>query len=150
MATLHDAAPPAANAVHRLVPFVHVVDVESSLAFYRLLGFSPEHTYADARGRPCWALAKSSAAEIMFARADGPILAEQQAVLFYMYAADVAALRQHLLAAGLHDGRAFHGAGGPGDGRRVVFEVSHPHYMPAGELRITDPDGYTILVGQLS
>jgi hypothetical protein len=28
-------------------------------------------------------------------------------------------------------------------------EIHHPHYMPAGEIRVVDPDGYVLLVGQL-
>jgi hypothetical protein len=30
-----------------------------------------------------------------------------------------------------------------------VGEIEHPSYMPAGELRVLDPDGYVVLVGQL-
>ena len=144
-----NTAPSPACAVGRLVPFVHVADVEASLKFYALLGFTSQNVLRDAAGRGFWAMAKSGGAEIMFARADGPVDAEQQAVLFYMYSPNVAELRRHLLAAGLHDGGEFTGAPGPGDGRRVVFGVTHPHYMPAGEVRISDPDGYCILVGQI-
>jgi hypothetical protein len=149
MTTPADQPAHTACAVNRLVPFVHVADVESSLAFYALLGFSPENAMKDARGHTFWALARSGAAEIMLARADGPVDPAQQAVLFYMYTDNVAGLRRHLLANGLHDGGAYSGAKGPNDGRRVVFNVARPHYMPAGELRIADPDEYCILVGQL-
>ncbi len=31
----------------------------------------------------------------------------------------------------------------------MVFLICHPFYMPKGELRVQDLDGYTILVGQL-
>ncbi len=27
-------------------------------------------------------------------------------------------------------------------------EVEHPFYMPSGEFRVVDPDGYVLLVGQ--
>jgi len=30
----------------------------------------------------------------------------------------------------------------------VVFEVTRPHYMPEGEVRVVDPDGYGLLIGQ--
>jgi len=143
---------PSANvacAVNRLVPFVHVADVEVSLAFYEMLGFVPQNAMKDGHGCTFWALAQSARAEIMLARADGPIDPGQQAVIFYMYSTDVAALRRHLLACGLRDGGVYSGAAAPGDGPRMVFEVAHPHYMPAGEVRIADPDGYCILVGQL-
>ena len=92
---------------------------------------------------------------MMLARASEPIVASQQAVLFYMYSNDVAGLRVHLLAQGIRD------AGRPLDERppiehalipagAVVFEIGRPSYMPQGELRIHDPDGYVILVGQLN
>ena len=68
----------------------------------------------------------------MLALADGPFDASQQAVLFYCWTADVAALRDELQAAGVR-----------------VGAIEHPFYMPAGELRLEDPDGYVMLVGQL-
>lgn len=141
---------PHPGAVNRLVPYVHVVDVEASLAFYALLGFRLNNALKDAHGRTFWSLAQSGSAEIMLARSNGPVDAEQQAVLFYMYSTDVAGLRRHLLACGLHDGGAYGGAKGPNDGRRVVFEVAHRDYMPGGEMRVSDPDGYCILIGQLA
>ncbi len=150
---MHSAAPPsptASAAINRLVPFVHVADVESSLAFYALLGFLPRNTMKDLRGHAFWSLAQSGTAEIMLARASGPVDAEQQAVLFYMYSTNIGALRNHLLARGLRDGGTYSGAKGPRDGPSTVFEIVRRDYMPAGELRITDPDGYCILVGQLA
>jgi hypothetical protein len=136
-------------AVNRHVPMVHVASVDDSIAFYALLGFSPVNTLKDPRGHCFWARCSSGPAEIMFARADGPVDPTQQAVLFYMYSPDVAALRAHLLQQGLHDGATFRGQPGPNDGRRVVFAITRPDYMPAGEVRVSDPDGYCILIGQL-
>lgn len=144
-----DPTPPAGCAVNNLVAYAHVMDVDASLAFYALLGFIPTRTLKDHAGRAFWSRAGSGKGEIMLARASGPIDAEQQAVLFYMYSDDVAALRTHLLANGLHDGSTFTGSPGPNSGLRVAFAISHPNHMPAGELRITDPDGYVVLVGQL-
>ncbi len=86
----------------------------------------------------------------MFAMSSGPIDAEQQAVLFYMYSDDVAGLRQHLLKSGLADGGDYCGQLGPNNGRSIVFDVSYPDYMPAGEIRVADPDAYCILIGQRS
>jgi len=84
----------------------------------------------------------------MFAAASGPIVPEQQAVLLYLYCADVAALRGHLLASGVADGAALRGGIDPAAGKSVVFEVTRPHYMPEGEVRVVDPDGYGLLIGQ--
>jgi hypothetical protein len=92
-------------------------------------------------------------ARLMLARATGPITAPEQAVLFYMYSRDVRGLREHLLAKGIED------AGSPDfEGERAlcppiaspgVFSVVPRFFMPDGELRIHDLDGYVILVGQL-
>jgi hypothetical protein len=30
-----------------------------------------------------------------------------------------------------------------------VYSLCHPFYMPEGELRVQDLDGYTLLIGQL-
>jgi len=150
MKTSASVAPVTAAAVNRLVPFVHVASVDASLAFYAFLGFTPVNVMKDARGVAFWAMAKSGGAEIMFARADGPVDAAQQAVLFYMYSDDVAGVRQRLLAGGLHDGERYNGVSAPHDGRRVVFDLAHPAHMPAGELRVQDSDGYVVLVGQLA
>jgi hypothetical protein len=158
--TTRSAADPAAR-VQGLVAFVHVGDVDVSLSFYALLGFSAKNVMRGPDGRAFWAFAETdeispdadpdelSPARIMFAQASGPVVPEQQAVLFYMYARDVASLRRHLLDAGLHDGGAFTGCAGPNNGRRVAFNITHPDYMPRGELRVADPDGYCILIGQL-
>jgi hypothetical protein len=54
------------------------------------------------------------------------------------------------LAGGLRDAGTYTGAATPSDGPRTVFAISHPSHMPAGELRIADPDGYVILIGQLN
>lgn len=141
--------PSASAAVHRLVVFAHVAEVEASIAFYALLGFEVQSVLRDPQGRAFWAMLKSGGAEIMFAKASGPIDPAQQAVLFYMYSDDVAKLRTHLLASGLSEGGPYLGQAGPNDGRRAVFAISRPHHMPEGEIRVHDPDGYCILVGQL-
>lgn len=140
--------------VYRAVTYAHVADVDAALAFYGLLGFAPGHVLRTATGRAFWASAGSTGgrpglAELFFACASGPVKAEEQAVLFYLYSADVAALRAHLLASGVHDGGVYSGQAGPGDGRRVAFEIYHPRHMECGELRVVDPDGYVVLIGQL-
>jgi hypothetical protein len=97
----------------------------------------------------------NGAARIMFARATAKVDAHQQAVLFYMYTNDVQALRRHLLGLGYRD------AGPPPDqpGATVgnlpapptaaVFQIVPRFYMPRGELRVHDPDGYCLLIGEL-
>ena len=84
----------------------------------------------------------------MLAVASDSVKPEQQAILFYLYCADVSAMRAHLLASGISDGGKFFGGPGPNGGRSVVFETTYPDYMPKGELRVADPDGYCLLIGQ--
>jgi hypothetical protein len=52
-----------------------------------------------------------------------------QAVMLCMYTADLAGLREQLLASGVK-----------------VPPITHPRYMPSGEFYISDPDGYRIQV----
>ena len=119
---------PGHDRVHRLVPFVHVTDVEASAAFYAHLGFEMRD-----RLRADWCFLESpGGAQLMLARAEEPIDRDAQAVLFYLYTRDLAGLRERLVAAGLRPGPIHDGAPGP-----------------TYELRIADPDGYTLMVAQL-
>src|SRR5262245_43048171 len=138
-------SPNPATAVYELVPMAHVADVEQSIRFYELLGFSARDRVQHA-GRTQWAWLTSGNGHLMLAAASEPVVPQQQAVLFYLYCRDLNALRSHLVASGLADGGPFVAAAG--DRRRVVFEVTHPFYMPEGEIRVVDPDGYCLLIGQ--
>ena len=137
------------------VPMAHVRNVDRSIEFYSLLGFRCESRFSDEVGT-YYASMRSEQAEIMFSRASGPITAGEQAVLSYMYSDDVCGLRQHLLAKGLLDVGRVPGELRPGDhatGKAIaegaaVFEIISPFYMQEGELRVHDPDGYVILIGQ--
>ncbi len=140
---------PPELAVVALTPYAHVADVEQSLAFYALLGLVPGTRFKLPTGKTVWADASHGSARIMLAQADGEVDPTQQAVLFYLYCNDVAAMRGHLLSQGVHDGGRYCGQPGPNNGCRVVFEVTHPHYMPAGQVRVADPDGFCLLIGQL-
>jgi hypothetical protein len=65
----------------------------------------------------------------VLARADGPVDAEQQAVLFYVYAHELEELHGRLAEAGLEPGPIEPGAPGPDR-----------------QFRLADPDGYTVMV----
>ena len=124
--------------IEALTAYAHVSDVERSVKFYRHLGLEVDSSY-ESDGKLVWALVARAAdtpdhaqARLMLALANGPIDAAMQAVLFYCWTPDVHRLHDELAAAGLK-----------------VGEVTRPFYMPAGEFRIEDPDGYVLLVGQL-
>lgn len=117
--------------VNGLIPMAHVASVQRSADFYKLLGMSVRGSLRDPAGELQWASLVSEDAQLMLARASGPIVAEQQAVLFYLYSPDLVALREQLLASGV-----------------TVSDISYPNYMPKGEIRLVDLDRYVLLVGQ--
>jgi hypothetical protein len=68
----------------------------------------------------------------MLSLGDEPGDPAQQGVLSYCWSPDVAARRGT---------------------RRADVQVGaseHPEYMPAGEIDVRDPDGYLLVIGQLS
>jgi hypothetical protein len=78
-----------------------------------------------------WARLHCEGGSLMFLHVEGGAPnSPRDRVLFYMYTSDLEALRTRLLAEGV--------APGP---------ISRPPYMPKGEICLTDPDGYTVLVG---
>ncbi|MGH9000970.1 MAG: VOC family protein [Acidimicrobiia bacterium] len=121
---------PAADVV-QLAPFVHVADVERSVAFYRLFGLKPMETF-NPEGTTVWAFLESDQAVLMVAEADEPIEPHAQGVLFYLYCRHLAGLRERLLAAGVLPGEIVDGTPGPRQ-----------------EMRVADPDGYTLVVAQI-
>jgi catechol 2,3-dioxygenase-like lactoylglutathione lyase family enzyme len=109
----------------------HVADVQRSIDFYQLLGMELRGSLKATDGDHRWAHVACEQAHLMFARASGSIVAHQQAVLFYLYSPDLIALREQLLAA-----------------KVSVSAITYPDYMPKGEIRMEDPDGYVLLIGQ--
>jgi hypothetical protein len=142
--------------VTQLVPMAHVANVDQSIDFYTLLGFACESRFSDDDGVTYFARVRCDQADLMLVRASAPVLPNQQAILFYLYSPQVAALRAHLLASGLLDGgpppseRDPNGAPRPCPQRRAVFQLTRPFYMPEGEIRVHDHDGYCLLIGQLA
>jgi catechol 2,3-dioxygenase-like lactoylglutathione lyase family enzyme len=122
---------PPEQRVNRLVPFVHVEDVERSIAFYHHLGFIVVSVYKY-RGAPVWAELRSEGAELMVSTDGDSIDPAGQGVLFYLYSDDLAALREQLLSEGIHVGEFVDGTPGP-----------------TREMRLTDPDGYVLMVAQI-
>lgn len=122
----------AKACVTGLIPMAHAADVQRSVEFYKLLGMEVRGSLRNPAGALQWVHLACEQAELMFARADEPVVASQQAVLFYLYSPDLAALRDHLLANGVK-----------------VSEITYPEYMPKGEVCAADPDGYTLLIGQM-
>jgi catechol 2,3-dioxygenase-like lactoylglutathione lyase family enzyme len=115
-----------------LIAMAHVANVQRSVDFYKLLGMELLGSLkASDSSELRWAHVACEEAHLMLARASGPIISGDQAVLFYLYSPNLIALREHLIAAGVS-----------------VSLITYPEYMPKGEVRLEDPDGYVLLIGQ--
>jgi hypothetical protein len=114
-----------------LIPMAHVADVQRSVGFYKLLGMEMRGSLKASSGQLQWAHISCEQADLMVTRASEPVVAGQQAVLFYLYSPNLVILREHLIAAGVS-----------------VSPITYPDYMPKGEVRLEDPDGYVLLIGQ--
>jgi hypothetical protein len=84
---------PPEHRVNGLIPFVHVEDVERSIAFYYHLGFIVASDYKY-RGTPVWAELRSEGADLMVSTDGDSIDPAGQGVLFYLYSNNLAALRE--------------------------------------------------------
>ena len=123
--------------VSGLVPMLPVLDVERSVAFYKLLGFAvgnrlprkgPMHwAWLYAPNVPDWRRGPN----MMLARSDSTIEPAAQRILFHHYATNLVALREELVRAGQSPG-----------------PIQYPEYLPKGELQLHDPDGYCLMIAQ--
>jgi len=115
-------------------PMLHVADVERSVRFYRLLGFELVDVEGE-DGRPLgWArMATADGSAIMFLRGEEEhaVKPELQGIMLVLYAAELSALREQLVAAGARP-----------------TEIERPPWMPSGHIMLRDPDGYAVGVNQ--
>ena len=116
-----------------LVAFAHVADVERSIAFYADLGFKVANSVLP-EGHPTrvWAWLESEKANLMIGVAANPIDASTQGILFYLYVDNIKDTRAALVELG-----------------HLPGEVKYPFYMPGGECRLEDPDGYVLMLAQI-
>jgi catechol 2,3-dioxygenase-like lactoylglutathione lyase family enzyme len=125
LSALASQGPPRA-----LVPFAHVADMARSIRFYETIGLRVQNTVAAPdRAGITWAWLAANDASLMLAQATAPLDAAAQGVLFYLYVDDVDLEFARLAAAGL----------APTDKRTES-------YAPRGEFRVTDPDGYAVMI----
>src|SRR5262249_28932784 len=99
--------------------------------FYSHLGFTVQEV-AKYRDHLSWAALQSGGAQIMFEGTYGPPDPDRQRVQFYLYSHDLAALRTQLVAADVDVGPIVDGTPGPRQ-----------------EMRVTDPDGYVLMIAQI-
>jgi catechol 2,3-dioxygenase-like lactoylglutathione lyase family enzyme len=129
-------APPAADAIVDLVPFLLVADVERSIPFYEALGFDVVKRYEPDGPLEFAGLEATPAAKVMLARVDGvpETRPDAQAPGFlYLYTSNLAALRERLLILGY---QADEIEDGPGP-------------APNRQMCVRDPDGHGHMVAEL-
>jgi hypothetical protein len=114
-----------------LIPMAHAANVQRAVDFYKLLEMELRGCLKNDSGDLQWAHVGCEQADLMLTRASEPVVPSQQAVLFYLYSPDLVALLEHLIGAGVR-----------------VSPITYPAYMPKGEVRVDDPDGYCLLIGQ--
>jgi len=107
-------------------PLYHVAEIERSIRFYELLGFT---TIDTDRCTPIgWARMHCEGGAIMFLRAEQTLnTAVVRGMYLAMYTPDLAGLREHLIANGVS-----------------APAIKYPEYMPSGMMEIPDPDGYQL------
>ena len=138
MAESSEPRPASQNGpIKGIVPMIHVAELERSIQFYQLLGFEVGN-YMPRSGPMHWVwLYAPEAADwkrgpnLMLTRSVRAIDAGAQDVLFYLYAENLTLLRRNLLVNGLNAG-----------------EIAYPDYLPDGECRLEDPDGYILMIAQ--
>lgn len=129
-------APP----INAVVAMIRVREIERSVKFYQLLGFEIGN-YEPREGPPmhwCWLYQPhapdwKTGANLMLVRGsnEGWDSAPDTHVVLYVYAKDLVATRERMLAAGVKCG-----------------EICYPEYLPKGEFASHDPDDYGVMVAQ--
>jgi hypothetical protein len=114
-----------------LIPMLFVASLPRSIAFYRQLGFAEgDNTYTPAgASEPTWACLQSEGARLMLVKASAPVDPTAQAILLYVYCADVDGYHAELRRRGI-----------------AVGTMEYPFWAPLGEFRVADPDGFALMV----
>jgi catechol 2,3-dioxygenase-like lactoylglutathione lyase family enzyme len=117
------------TALQTMVAATYVKDINASRAFYELLGFQERSSGHAATS--AWSSLHNGNSQVLLAstkpRLEMPVLP----LLFYFFFEDVAAVVSRLQAAGV-----------------TIDHVGFPAHASGGELRLADPDGNTVLIGQ--
>lgn len=118
-----------APAVESMVASAYVRDIDVSRGFYELLGFR-EHSTGRA-ATAAWCALNNGSHSVLLASTRPPLAVPPLPLLFYFFYDDVdaavAALRQ---------------------GGVEAVPMGHPPHALGGEVKVIDPDGNTVLIGQ--
>jgi catechol 2,3-dioxygenase-like lactoylglutathione lyase family enzyme len=117
------------GVVSEAVPVCYVRNLDRARDFYALFGFA-ELRGGEAGGSR-WSYLRSGANTVLLAAVQPPLIGVELPLLIYFYVDDLGAVGVRLAAAGVK-----------------VEHVGYPDHAPGGEVRVIDPDGNVLLVGQ--
>src|SRR5215468_1666566 len=120
---------PVTTAVESMVAVTYVRDIGASRAFYELLGFG-EHSSGKA-DTSAWLALHRDGHYVQLASTRPPLDLPRLPLLFYFFLDDLDAVTGALGAAGVE-----------------VTHMGRPPHALGGEVKLLDPDGNTILLGQ--
>jgi catechol 2,3-dioxygenase-like lactoylglutathione lyase family enzyme len=116
-------------AARSMVAATYVRDVESSRAFYELLGFREQS--AGRAATSAWVALHQNGLFVLLASTRPPLDVPRLPLLFYFFYDDVDAVVGVLAAADV-----------------PMTRTGHPPHALGGEVKVVDPDGNTVLLGQ--
>ena len=120
---------PSSSGPQTAIAATYVQDLDASRRFYEVLGFTEARSGASPEA--AWSELIGGGHEVLLVSTSPPLAIPRLPLLFYFFYADLAAQVAALKAAGLQ------------------FEhLGHPEHAPGGEVKLADPDGNTVLVGQ--
>ncbi|MEV4514204.1 VOC family protein [Dactylosporangium sp. NPDC049525] len=117
------------STVEASVPVLYVSDVDRSVPFYALLGWSALRTGGDGTSR--WCYLRCGELTMLLAAVQPRLITVELPLLVYFYVDNLEAALDALNAGGY-----------------AAERVGYPDHAPGGEGRVRDPDGNVILLGQ--
>jgi catechol 2,3-dioxygenase-like lactoylglutathione lyase family enzyme len=112
-----------------MVAVAYVRDIDKSRAFYGLLGFREEQSgTGPASG---WLVLEQNGHSVLLASSQPPLDIPPLPLLFYFFVDDLDPLVSEIRAAGTHSDH-----------------LGYPPHALGGEVKLIDPDGNTVLLGQ--
>src|ERR1700746_561391 len=115
--------------VRSVIGAAYVQDIEASRAFYGLLGFR-EHSSGKAE-ISAWSVMQHEGVSVLLASAGPALDIPALPLLFYFFCDDIETVAGVLEEAGV-----------------PVVRTGHPPHALGGEVKVLDPDGNTVLLGQ--
>lgn len=120
---------PMTSVLQSMVAAAYVRDIDTSRTFYELLGFR-EH-YAGKAATSAWSSLRHGEHRVLLASTLPPLDIPRLPLLFYFFFDDVDSIVRVLEKAAV-----------------PILRVGHPAHALGGEVKVLDPDGNTVLLGQ--